>query len=138
VNGASDVSFTRSQNFPAWPPQHGLRALTLASDIPPVVEMLEDGRTGLVYPLGDTDALTRAVERLLENPALAGDIARNAADRVNGLTARTSARRLAVLVREVALRAGNNRAPTPVLARPPSSFVPGSEPPISASDRSLP
>ena len=80
------------------------RKAVVATDIAPVLETIDDGETGLVFPLGDADALTRAVERLLDEPELRASLGRNAAERVNGLTAQAAARRLAEIVREVAAK----------------------------------
>ncbi len=42
----------------------------LASDLPGLNETLEDGKTGLLFPVGDGGALCKAMERLLDNPSL--------------------------------------------------------------------
>ncbi|MCB1865661.1 MAG: glycosyltransferase [Chromatiales bacterium] len=40
----------------------------IAGDVPAVRDLIEPGRTGLLFPPGDTDALARAVIELLESP----------------------------------------------------------------------
>jgi glycosyltransferase involved in cell wall biosynthesis len=83
----------------------------VATNIDPVLEMIDDGETGLVFPLGDSDALVRVVDRLLYDSELLTRLGRNAAERVNGLTAYAAARRLAAIVRDVA--AGRHLIPEP-------------------------
>jgi glycosyltransferase involved in cell wall biosynthesis len=83
----------------------------VASDIPPLLELIQTGKTGLIYPLKDVGALTRSVETLIDNPAYRGSLARNARRRVEHLNAETSARRVAQILRRVALeRADAERA----------------------------
>ena len=43
-------------------------------DVGAVREYLEDGRTGLLVPPGDTSALAKALDRLLTDPALAAEL----------------------------------------------------------------
>ena len=73
----------------------------VAAAIPPVLELVEDGKTGLVYPLRDVEALTAAVERLLVDPALRSSLAKSGARRVAFFTAEAAAARLARILREV-------------------------------------
>jgi glycosyltransferase involved in cell wall biosynthesis len=42
--------------------------VVLASDVPPVREMIEPGRTGLVEPLFDTERLAETALRVLADP----------------------------------------------------------------------
>jgi glycosyltransferase involved in cell wall biosynthesis len=59
------------------------RAL-LASDIPPAREAIEDGRTGLLFPVGDVERLAAETLRVLADPPLRarlGAAARAAAER---------------------------------------------------------
>ncbi len=46
-----------------------------ASDVGGHRELIEDGRTGILFPAGDADALARAVCRLIEDGALAARLA---------------------------------------------------------------
>ncbi len=43
--------------------------VVLASDVPPVREVINPGQNGLIEPLFDVDALTETALRVLENPA---------------------------------------------------------------------
>jgi glycosyltransferase involved in cell wall biosynthesis len=91
------------------------RKAVVATDIAPVLEMIDDGKTGLIFPLGDAAALTRAVERLIAGPELRAELGGNAAERVNGLTARRAAQRLAAIMREVvAIKTSSQRWRWPV------------------------
>lgn len=71
----------------------------VAAGIAPLLELVEHEQTGLVYPLGDVAALTRAVIRLLAQPALASQLVRRAKDRVRERTALVAATRLSALLR---------------------------------------
>ena len=51
----------------------------VASIVGGVPELVTDGHSGLLFPSGDVDGLTRALERLIRDPALRASIARNAA-----------------------------------------------------------
>lgn len=56
----------------------------IASDIRPMREIIEPGRTGILYPLGDADALGRAIEHAFADPkatAALGAAAREAVGR---------------------------------------------------------
>lgn len=55
----------------AW--GHGLPVVAAAATGP--AELIEDGRTGLLAPLEDADALARALKRVLSNPGLSSDLA---------------------------------------------------------------
>jgi glycosyltransferase involved in cell wall biosynthesis len=57
------------------------RAL-IASDIPAARELIRDGVEGLLFPLGDTDALGRAIRAAAADPALRERLGRAARDRV--------------------------------------------------------
>src|SRR5262249_46625064 len=50
----------------------------VASDLPSIAEVLKDGDTALMFPAGDVDALTRAVQRLHDDPRLRETLAMNA------------------------------------------------------------
>jgi glycosyltransferase involved in cell wall biosynthesis len=51
---------------------------TVASSLPQVSEIIEDGRTGLLFPQGDWRALSSKLSILLENPNLARMLGENA------------------------------------------------------------
>lgn len=55
----------------------------VAADTPGVRQALGDGEHGLLYPLGDGDALARQILRLARDPCLARTLARGARDAVN-------------------------------------------------------
>jgi glycosyltransferase involved in cell wall biosynthesis len=61
---------------------------TAAGGIP---ELIEDGRTGLLRPVGDDAALAEAVERLLEEPALRERIVDGASRKLQGFTRHATA-----------------------------------------------
>ncbi len=70
-------------------------------------DLVEDGRTGLVVPPGDPEALRRALRRLAENPAEARALGAAARARAAGAVAGPLAQRLAdVYARAVAGRGG--------------------------------
>jgi glycosyltransferase involved in cell wall biosynthesis len=54
----------------------------VASDLPPIREVLEHGKTALLVPPGDPVALAEAISRLISNPTLAGSLASAARDQV--------------------------------------------------------
>lgn len=54
----------------------------VASDVGAIPEMIRDGTDGVIIPARDADALTAAVRRVVENPALATSLARSARHRV--------------------------------------------------------
>ena len=56
----------------------------VAARLGQIAEVVDDGRTGLLYPAGDLDALERACERLLVDPAVRGRIGAAAAREVAG------------------------------------------------------
>lgn len=64
-----------------------------AYDIPGVDQLIEHGKTGLLAPLGDKEALADCWRELLWNSDVADTIAKNAADHINE---KFSARRMAV------------------------------------------
>jgi hypothetical protein len=69
-----------------------------------VLELVEHDKTGLIYPLGDVAALTHAVERLLAQPELRAELARNARLRASNLTAAAAAEGLVEILRSVVHR----------------------------------
>lgn len=54
----------------------------VASDLTGIPELVEHGVTGLLTPPGDPEAIARAVETLLDDPALSLDLVSRAAERV--------------------------------------------------------
>lgn len=90
----------------------------VATNIAPVLELIEDGVNGLVYPLGDAEALTLAVERLLGSPELVRLIGKKAAERVADLTAQSAAQKLARILRDVVAEGPRGLRPEPSEHRP--------------------
>jgi glycosyltransferase involved in cell wall biosynthesis len=74
----------------------------VASDIPPVKELVTDGESGLLFPVGDDAALATAVESLVDHPELRRKLELNAATRVRRFTAWETALDLARVLGEVA------------------------------------
>lgn len=70
----------------------------VASDIPPLREQLEHEVTGLLFPVGDVAELTRAVRRLLSEPALRQKLAAQGQALAERTTIRASAERLAQIL----------------------------------------
>lgn len=50
----------------------------IASDLPPIREVVRDGENGLLFPAGDSDALAACIRRVLGEDVLAASIARTA------------------------------------------------------------
>ncbi|HEY3498207.1 MAG TPA: glycosyltransferase family 4 protein, partial [Polyangiaceae bacterium] len=73
----------------------------VAAAIPPILELVESGKTGLVYPLRDVDALAAAVEQLVADRELRVRLGREGARRVAFLTAEATASRLAKILSDV-------------------------------------
>jgi glycosyltransferase involved in cell wall biosynthesis len=67
----------------------------VASDIPGVDELAIEGVTGLRFPAGDSQALARCLERLMDDPDLRARLGEQGAQLVQSesLTLRSSARR---------------------------------------------
>ena len=61
---------------------------TAAGGIP---ELIEDGRTGLLRPVEDDEALARAVEHVLQDPALRGRLVQGASLKLKGFTRKATA-----------------------------------------------
>jgi glycosyltransferase involved in cell wall biosynthesis len=80
------------------------RKPVVVSDIPALRELVTDGENGLVYPLGDVDALTSAVCRLVECPALCRVLGRRGHERAAQFTVPVAAARLSAVLRDVAAR----------------------------------
>ena len=74
----------------------------VAYDIPGVDQLVSDGRTGLLAPFGDKDALLARCERLLDDEGLAGELVDNARHDVNeNFSAARMAREYEELYREL-------------------------------------
>jgi len=78
----------------------------VASDLPPVREVLEDGVTARLVRPGDAAALASAVRELLADPAAAASLAARARARVEGCTWDRRAERLEAVL----MAAAGNRA----------------------------
>jgi glycosyltransferase involved in cell wall biosynthesis len=50
----------------------------IASDLPPIREIVRDGDNGLLFAAGDSDALAAAIRRLLDDQALAASLSQSA------------------------------------------------------------
>jgi len=59
------------------------RVPVVASDLPAHRELIENGRTGFLAPLGSRAALARHTLRLLEDPVLASEISKAAAEEIS-------------------------------------------------------
>ena len=84
---ASDVLVlsSRTEGMPGVLIEAGLAGLPVASyDVGGVAEIVEDGVTGLLAPLGDRAALAERVLRLTLDPELRGTMGRAAAERIPG------------------------------------------------------
>jgi glycosyltransferase involved in cell wall biosynthesis len=55
----------------------------VASNVGQVADLIRPGKTGLLYPPGDLDALAQSCRRLLDNPRLRRTLARQASKRVH-------------------------------------------------------
>ena len=58
------------------------RAVILSDDVGCVPDLLTDGVEGCVYPVGDVDALTGALHRVLDDPATAARMGAHGQDRI--------------------------------------------------------
>jgi len=83
----------------------------IASDIPAAREVLLDGVSGLLHPVGDTDALARAILRVTRSPAMAARLGSAALASVRphelGAVAALYERELLALTRPAALAASS-------------------------------
>jgi glycosyltransferase involved in cell wall biosynthesis len=118
------------------------RKPVVATDIPALVEQVAHGETGLVYPLGDIPAFARAVESLLAEPALREALAERAFEHARSLTARSSAERLAGLLKQLVVEnvakrrsSGRETARAPRVTPRASVVLPG---PRSSADPYIP
>jgi glycosyltransferase involved in cell wall biosynthesis len=79
-------------------------------------EVVTDGVNGLMFPIGDVDALVAALRRLLDNPVLCATLARRGYERaVGAFDAQVSAARLAGVLRRQLVRGAD---PASVVAVP--------------------
>jgi glycosyltransferase involved in cell wall biosynthesis len=85
-----------------------MRRALVVSDSAGSREVVTDGINGLMFPVGDVGALTNALRRLLDDPALRATLARRGYERaVRSFDAQASATRLAgVLRRQLTAGAG--------------------------------
>ncbi len=73
----------------------------VAADAAAIPELVRDGQEGLLYAPKDPDAMARAILRLLDDPALAGQLARAAWERAAGFTREAMVRRIEQVYDEV-------------------------------------
>ena len=76
--------------------------LLLASDIPGAREVVEQGRNGLLFRMGDLEDLTRKTLRAAENPQLREELGRNARQSVQAHSLERVVSAYHALLREVA------------------------------------
>jgi glycogen(starch) synthase len=94
-----------------------MRRALVVSDSSGSREVVTDGVDGLIFPIGDVDALVTALRRLLDNPVLCATLARRGYERaVGNFDAQVSAARLAGVLRRQLVRGA---APASVVAVPP-------------------
>jgi glycosyltransferase involved in cell wall biosynthesis len=58
-------------------------AIIVSDDVGAQPDLVTDGVEGCVYPVGDVDALTHALQRILATPGTAAEMGRRALERVN-------------------------------------------------------
>jgi glycogen(starch) synthase len=98
-----------------------MRRALVVSDSVGSREVVTDGATGLLFPVGDVDALVAALRRLLDNPVLCATLARRGYERaIGGFDAQVSAARLAGVLRRQLARGAH---PASVVAVPPLKEV---------------
>jgi glycosyltransferase involved in cell wall biosynthesis len=85
------------------------RAL-VASDIPAVREVVEDGKTGVLHALGDVIGLSAAIERLARSPKLRAEIGRHAVRRAEQNTLESTVSGYETQLAELRARASAPRA----------------------------
>jgi glycosyltransferase involved in cell wall biosynthesis len=81
----------------------------VASDLPPIREIVRDGENGLLFAAGDPDALAASMQRLLDDHALAASIGRSAFAEAEQYSWRRRAERLEIFLRRVCSTAGAMR-----------------------------
>lgn len=76
-------------------------AAVVATPVSGILEWLEDGATGLLSPIDDSEQLAACIERLLRDPELAARLGTAAAERVATLDYRSTNRELAGRFRSI-------------------------------------
>lgn len=89
--------------------------VVVAADAPATREIVTDGRDGILYPVGDLDALERALASLVGNPDQRRMLVERGYRRVSRLTAHECAARTAEVLRAVV--ASHSRARLPATPR---------------------
>ena len=74
----------------------------VASDLPSIREIVHDGVEALLVPAGDAEALARAIQRVLDDPALAERLAHAASEAAPHYTWQRRAERLEALFSQIA------------------------------------
>jgi glycosyltransferase involved in cell wall biosynthesis len=113
------------------------RKAVVVSDAAGTREVIREGVDGLVYPIGDVGALTRAVEQLIVHDRLRADLAASGHERVaSGFSAKACARDFAETLRQLADDArGSKPRSAPPGTRPARRAAATQTPrPASASD----
>src|SRR5690554_2085872 len=69
--------------------------VVIATDLPGIVDFIEDSRTGLLFPVGDVETLSANIEKLMKNPCLSAELGNSARTQIlnQGLTWETCAAR---------------------------------------------
>lgn len=79
------VSASRSEGLPFNVMEAMYAGLAVAaSDVKGHRDLIEDGRTGLLYPYGDAEACAERIKGLMESEALRRELARNAREEAEG------------------------------------------------------
>jgi glycosyltransferase involved in cell wall biosynthesis len=58
------------------------RPVIVSDDVGSGPDLVDDGVNGCIYPVGDVDALTKALRRVLETPGAAAAMGRKAYERI--------------------------------------------------------
>lgn len=101
-----------------------------ASDIPPAREVIRDGETGFLFPLGDLDALAAITLRVARDPALRARLGAEARLAAGAYDLDRAAHAYAVVIETVAREGPGN---TPGLHRSARRVARGAPPDASAS-----
>lgn len=78
-----------------------MQRAVVASDTPGVLEIVRDGEHGVIYPIGDVDALASLVTNLVQDDAARVALAMRGYEKVRNLTASACAKTIASLVRNL-------------------------------------